>query len=338
MISIALYVQASYPAIGLALIAWTAIGMTLGPASAIAAALRSPKPGAKWRSLGRLSLIAGVLGVILFLVPVPFGAVVYGTVWLPDEANARARTAGQIAAVLVKPDQQVAEGTPLIELVNTDVDKREVVAQARVREMRASYAQAVATNRVQAAILADKVQQATDELEQAQAVRRGLLVRSPAGGRLLIQNYDSLPGRYLAKGETAAVLWNPDAAVVRALVPLWQIDLVRNRTQGVTIKPAYDPSVSFSGSIARISPSASDQLPNQVLAMEGGGPFATTRDRDNEYRMQEAMFQVDVKMDSPLPVDFLNGVAHVRFDLGWEPIGFQFYRKIRLAFLRHFHA
>ena len=54
--------------------------------------------------------------------------------------------------------------------------------------------------------------------------------------------------------------------------------------------------------------------------------------------MQEAMFQVDVRIDKQLPVDFLNGVAHVRFDLGWEPIGFQIFRKIRLAFLRHFHA
>src|SRR5581483_9542297 len=77
MISIALYVQAQYPAIGIALIAWTAIGMTIGPANAIATAMRSPKPGAKWRSLTRLSLIVGALGIIFFLVPAPFGAVIY---------------------------------------------------------------------------------------------------------------------------------------------------------------------------------------------------------------------------------------------------------------------
>jgi putative peptide zinc metalloprotease protein len=338
MISIAVYVQASYPAIGVALIVWTAIGMTIGPATAVAAALRSPRPGARWRSLRRLALIALTLGGLLFLLPAPFGAVVYGTVWLPDEANARARTAGQIAAIPVKPGQQVAEGEPLVQLVNADIDKRVVVAEARLREMEASYTQAFTIGRVQAAIQADKVQQARDELEQAETVRHGLVVRSPAAGKLLFQEFDNLPGRYLAKGEAVAVIWNADAAIVRALVPLWQIDLVRDRTRSVTIKPAYDPGLNFPGAIIRIAPSASDQLPNQILSIEGGGPFAATRDRDNGYRMQEAMFQVDIRIEKPLPVDFLNGVAHVRFDLGWEPIGFQLFRKIRLAFLRHFHA
>ena len=188
MISIALYVQSQYPAIGIALIAWTAIGMTIGPATAIATAVRAPQPGARTRSLSRLSLIAGVLGLLLFVVPAPSGAVVYGTVWLPDESNARARAAGKIAAILVKPDQPVSEGDPLVELVNADVDKRVSVAEAKLREMQASYTQAIARDRVQAAILSDKVQQAADELEQAQTVRRGLLVRSPAGGKLVLQD------------------------------------------------------------------------------------------------------------------------------------------------------
>jgi len=339
MISIALYVQAQYPAIGIALIAWTAVGMTIGPANAIATAVRAPQPGARARSLSRLGLIAGVLGLLLFVVPAPFGAVVYGTVWLPDEASARARSAGKIVAILAKPDQPVSEGDPLIELVNADVDKRVSVAGAKLREMQASYTQAIARDRVQAAIFSDKVQQAAQELEQAEFVRRGLLVRSPAGGKLVIQDVDSLPGRYLAKGETIALVWNPEAAIVRALVPLWQIDLVRDRTRSVAIRPAYDPGVSFPGTIVRIAPSASDQLASPVLALEGGGPFAATRDRDTgSYRMPEAMFQIDVRIDKQLPVDFLNGVAHVRFNLGWEPIGFQIFRKIRLAFLRHFHA
>lgn len=338
MISIALYVQATYPIIGAALIGWTAVGMMVGPATAITTAVRSPEPGSRWRALMRLSLVSAVIGAVLFVVPVPLGAVVYGTVWLPDEANARARAAGTIDKILVRPHQQVSEDQPLIELVNADLDKRVAIAEAKLAEVRAAYTQALANSRVQSAILADKVQQATDELNAAQAVRRGLVVRSPTSGRLVLQDFDSLEGRYLAKGEPVAVVWNPDAAIVRALVPLWQIDLVRDRTRSVAVRPAYDPTLTVSGEIVRVAPSASDLLPNQVLSIEGGGPFATTRERDNSYRMQEAMFQVDVRMNEPLRVDFLNGVAHVRFDLGWEPIGIQLYRKVRLAFLRHFHA
>ncbi len=129
--------------------------------------------------------------------------------------------------------------------------------------------------------------------------RGGLVVRSPATGKLVLQDIESLTGRYVAKGESVAMVWNPDAAIVRALVPLWQIDLVRDRTQSVTMRPAYDPTLAVSGAIVRVAPSASELLPNQVLSIEGGGPFATIRERDNSYRMQEAMFQVDIRMNEP---------------------------------------
>jgi multidrug resistance efflux pump len=79
-----------------------------------------------------------VLGGLLFVVPAPLGAVVYGTVWLPEEASARARTAGHVATVMVKPGQVVSEGEPLIELTNTDIGKRVAVSEARLRELQAS--------------------------------------------------------------------------------------------------------------------------------------------------------------------------------------------------------
>jgi putative peptide zinc metalloprotease protein len=338
MLSIGLYVYHTYKAVGTVLVLWTFGAMLWGPGKAIVQLIKSETPGRRSRAFLRLGVIGAVAATLLFVVPVPFGAVVVGTVWVPEEANARSRAAGEVAAVLVSPRQHVAAGDPIVNLANPDVDRRVLVAQARLREMEASYTQASAVNRVQAAILADKVEQARDELNQALADRAGLVVRSPAAGEVIFPDQVALAGRYYAKGEAIAMIWDARDTIVRAIVPQWEIDLVRARTRSVSVKPAYDPQATLPAEILRMVPSATDQLSSSVLSIEGGGPFAVTRDRDNAVRMSEAMFQVDVRILRALPVDFLNGLANVRFDLGWEPIGFQLYRKVRLAFLRHFNA
>src|SRR5665213_2903724 len=111
--------------------------------------------GRQWRAGKRLGVIGIVAGVLLFLIPAPFGAVAVGTVWVPEEANARSRAAGEVAAIFVKPGQQVVAGDQIASLRNSEVERRVAVAQAKVHEMEASYTQAFSVNRVEAAISAD---------------------------------------------------------------------------------------------------------------------------------------------------------------------------------------
>ncbi len=43
-------------------------------------------------------------------------------------------------------------------------------------------------------------------------------------------------------------------------------------------------------------------------------------------------------MDPPVAVSAIGGRVHVRFDHGWEPIGWRLYRSLRQVFLKRFNV
>jgi putative peptide zinc metalloprotease protein len=146
-----------------------------------------------------------------------------------------------------------------------------------------------------------------------------------------------MPGRFVKKGELLAHVVNVDAIIVRAIVSQQDIDLVRNSTRRVDVRLVEHIDAPVKGSLKRLVPSASDQLPSAALGTQGGGHAAVDpSDRDGRKTLQK-YFQVHVE----LPLDrklHVGGRAYVRFDHGWEPLGFQWYRRARQLFLSRFNV
>jgi putative peptide zinc metalloprotease protein len=90
--------------------------------------------------------------------------------------------------------------------------------------------------------------------------------------------------------------------------------------------------------VTRIVPSATDQLPSPALGSQGGGQAALDPSDREGRRAAQKYFLVDV--DLPAKSGHLNvgGRAFVRFDHGWEPIAFQWYRRARQMFLSRFNV
>lgn len=338
IVSIIFYVATEYPVLGVVLAVWAIVGVLWTPLSTLFRVARHPDGAYRRRAGTRLALVALVLGLILFVLPAPHRAVVQGYFWLPDEGNARALAPGELASLNVTAGQMVGAGDPVAHLTNGAVTQRVVKAKAKLAELDATFTQYFSGDRVQAAIVQDRIAQARQELAEAEREERNLVVRSPVAGKVVIPSLTDIDGKFFTRGQPVAVIWNGDRVIVRTLVPLWQIDLIRGLTRSVDVKPTYDLASTLPAGILRIVPSATDRLASPVLSIDGGGPFATTRDAEGGMRLSEAMFQVDVAVEGGISQDFLNGRAYVRFDLGWEPIGLQIYRKTRLVFLRYFHA
>ncbi len=351
--SIAFYVAKTYPMVGGALALWSAVGALTGPVGGLWRLLRkSADPNDLNRNRKRIGMAAAAI-LALLMLPLPLRLVTEGVVWLPDEANLRAKTGGVIANILVPPGETVSAGQPVMQLENPEIQMRLNRAQGAVAELQAAFAQATVKDKVQAGMLEDRIAAAQKTLDDARKEADGLTVRSPIGGTLLFQAYPDLPGRFLSKGQAVAVAWNGNAVVIRAMVPMTQIAHVRASAPEVEIRPGYDLGQTLRGHVTRIVPTATDHLPSAVLSLEGGGPFAASPDmrEDNKagdslldvvpqasMKLSEAMFEVDIRCDDPLPVDFLNGRASVRFDLGYEPVVFRLVRSIRQAFLKDLNA
>ena len=294
VIVIALYVAEKYPAIGMLVAVWALVGYLWTP---LAGLLRSNAfKHAEWR--GR-ALVGGggALAVIalLLLIPIPFGVTTQGMLDMPDNAAVRAGTRGEIIDVLVAQGETVQAGQPLLRLAEPAASAKVERLAARLREDEARFTQNLAADRVKA-MNSDRVDQARQELAEAQKELDALTVTSPVAGVVSFYDPAALTGRYLAKGEIVAQIWDPARAVIRSFVPMGQIALVRSDTRGVAIRPSFDPATSLPARITAAVPSATDRLPNAVLSLEGGGPFAVKRGADNTPRTEEAMYQVDVQL------------------------------------------
>ena len=90
--------------------------------------------------------------------------------------------------------------------------------------------------------------------------------------------------------------------------------------------------------IRREVPGASLQLPTAALGSAGGGPIAVDpRDKQGVTTLRQ-IFQLDLSLPVEVRSEYLGARVFVRFDHGFEPVGFQLYRAFRRLLLRQFNV
>ncbi len=338
MLVISFYVAERYPGVGFVLAVWSIAGYCWAPMQALYRWAVKKDGEDRVRSLLRLAGLMAVPAMLLFAVPVPYNIIAQGVVVMPDDAAVRTATPGVVTKILAQTGDRVVAGQPIVELAEPATLSKVERLVARLAETKASYIQSLAVSQSRGAIRAEAVAAAEAELAEARKDAAAQVVRSPSAGALVLTNTAAdMQYRYAQKGEQIAWLWDPARALIRVLVPMSDAAVLEETIQAVSIRLGTDPDVVQSGQVVRIVPAASDSLFNPVLSLDGGGPFAVTRE-GNQARMQEAAFEIDVRGDLPLAMAGLHSRAYVRFDLGWKPLGLQAWRRIRLVFLKRLHA
>jgi putative peptide zinc metalloprotease protein len=125
---------------------------------------------------------------------------------------------------------------------------------------------------------------------------------------------------------------------IKARVALAQDDIaqVRQYTRGVEVMPSAWGASPIAAQLRREVPGASQQLPTAALGTAGGGPFAVDP-RDNQgVTALTRIFQVELALPADSQPAYLGARVYVRFDHGYEPVGFQVYRALRRLLLGHF--
>jgi len=91
-------------------------------------------------------------------------------------------------------------------------------------------------------------------------------------------------------------------------------------------------------SMKRIVPSASEQLPTAALGTQGGGQVVVDPGDKEGRKALQRYFQIDVELPASARALHVGARAYVRFDHGWQPLGFQWYRRARQLFLSRFNV
>ena len=282
---------------------------------------------------------AGALVVVAAatLLPLPYGAVCPGIVWLPEKAHVRAETSGFVSEVRVRDGDAVAPGQVLAVLHDPVLRANQAAASSRLTALRVKQYGAQQIDRVQAQNLTRAIQHAEAELARVDSRVAQLEIRSQVAGRMVMVRQDDLADTFLSKGQNLGYVLAPGNLVVRAVVPHGDAALIRERSRTADVRLEEPPGRRIPAELRREIPAATFELPSPALADRNGGAVVTDPADTERRRTLEPVFLVDVALPGP-DMQRIGGRAWVRFDFGSEPLVFQWTHALRQMFLQHFGA
>ncbi len=337
---IVLFIAGEYFVIGVLLAIWgvvTMIGIPLW--KAVQYLTTSPKLEPR---RGRVrATVFGVLSLaalLIFVMPAPFRTQTEGVIWLPEHAIVRAGSNGFFNRFLAAPGTRVSPGDIVAEYVDPALEAQVSVAEAKVAELKASYAHYFVNDRVQAEVVRQQLDREETALHRLIERAAELLVKSGASGVFVVPRAADVEGRFFRKGDLLGYVVGEERPVVRVVVAQGEIDVVRLETLRVAVRSAHRIDRILKGGVVRHVPGGSDQLPSPALGPQGGGAIATDpRDTKGVTALQR-VFQFDVDVDLPEAKDLIGGRAYVRFEHRGVPIATQAYRSLRRLFLARFNV
>ena len=332
-LAIALFISGAYFILGLVLAAWAVASATILPLFALVSYLAfNPRLGPRRRRAAITSgLLAAVLVVLVFVVPVSSWTNAQGVVSVPEQALLRAGADGFVTRVLAVPGATVARGEPLVEMADPALVARLRMLEAQQVELEARHLAEGADNKVRAQMTLDQLRVTAAELQRTRGRTRDLVLRSPSDGTFALSVAEDLPGRYLRQGEAIGYVVADVRLRARVVVPQQAVDLVRTHTERVSVKLAERTDETYASRVLREMPRASDRLPSAALTQAGGGEAALDP-RSAEAKSLQTYFEFEVELP-PERAFRLGGRAYVRFDHGAESIGAQAWRWLRQLFL-----
>ena len=195
-----------------------------------------------------------------------------------DANEVRLTVGGFVREFFVQPDQQIRRGQPIARIENKEleVDVQVLEMQLATAELRARQFKQdhqIAAYQVEIQNLRALRQRLDERREQ----HSNLLVCSPADGKIIADDLNSMLGSFQAAGSLICEVNNPDDKELHALVSQHDIDRFQFRTSAtVDIHIWGDPMVDATAILAEVSPRASSKITHPALTSACGGPLAVS--------------------------------------------------------------
>jgi putative peptide zinc metalloprotease protein len=336
--AIVLFIAGEFFFVGALFAVWAAINMFLLPAAKGVKFLVS-SPGlrrSRFRAVAVSGLIVACLLALVCLMPFPLSTKAEGVVWIPEDSFVRAGTDGFVERVMAEPGSRVKKEEILIECSDPLLPAQIRVFKSKLDELEAVYDAQILTNRVKADMTKEEMAHMRAKLENARERESQLGVRSSRDGTFLALRTEDLPGRFVKRGELLGYVVDPIPVTARVVVSQGDVDLVRIRTHGVSVRFPETIGETATAKLLREVPAATDQLPGRTLTLEGGGEIPV--DPQDRFGMKafQKIFLFDLELSSDKSLYSVGGRIHVRFDHGAEPLVWRWGRDLRRLFLKRF--
>lgn len=271
------------------------------------------------------------------LVPLPLRTGAEGFVRLPDRAFVRAAGDGFVKQAYGSPSAAVAVGTPLVQLVDPEIEARRAVAEASVRELEARLSIVFDEDRAAAKRVEQQLAVEQERLARIEERITQMVVRSQAEGEFVPVAGRDWRGRFVRQGQLLGYVVDRRSLRVRVAVPQAEAALLSS-TRRISARTSEDPERVLPARLLRVVPAATDELPSAALGSHAGGDLPVDPRDESGTRSLTAFFEVDLEILATDVNVNPGGKVHVLFDHGSAPIASQAWRGLRQLFLGRFHV
>ena len=281
----------------------------------------------------RALLVLGAVTLFLGVVPMPFYSVQQAVVWLPDEAIVRSEASAHVAAALVRTGEELAPGQAVLTLDSPSLWTELGVAQAALAQAQAQLRKAEVDELVRAESLRSEVVLRAARVDDAARRVEALAVNSRAAGRWTPAASTELAGRFVRRGEVLGYVVSGPSRLLRTAVTQEDMDLILSRVRGVQVRLGNDLRQPVGAKVRRYVPGGELELVSAALGTSGGGEIAVDPSEQGGTRSLKRAFDIEVELDRTARTAVFGDRAYVRFDLGWTPLGRQWFLRLRQLFL-----
>ncbi|MDE3068723.1 MAG: hypothetical protein KGJ60_14405 [Verrucomicrobiota bacterium] len=275
------------------------------------------------RAVGVTAGIAGLLVLLLAVVPFPRGFRAPGVVMAAQRSLLANQTAGRLEAVLARPGSFVAPGQPLLRLKNPELELERAAAQAHLDEVNARLLQAMKEEPADLAPLAKLRDSIRDQLAKLNRDTANLTVRAPQSGLWVAPEIDDRRGSWLERGSDLGLLVNPASFDFVGTVGEDDVNALFDRQiRDAGVRLWGGAGVTLPVVRWQVVPGGQDILPSAALGWAAGGQVPVTMAGDtNGVQTVEPFFEVRGRLESLKSARLLDGRSgEIRFKLPPEPL------------------
>jgi putative peptide zinc metalloprotease protein len=333
---IVLFLSSRYFAIGAALAIWAVATQIVYPLIkamrfvALSPVLHRTRRRAALASLGLLAAIM----VALVIVPLPLSTRADGVLWLPEQAQVRARADGFVTELLAADGAPVKPGDALVRLADPDFELQLRALEAERRELETRYYALRETDLVQSEVVREELRAADGRLARMREQQADQVLRAQVAGTFVVPEAANLPDRFVKQGEPVAYVVDWRTVTARVVVPQSDVGLIRRGSRAIVVKPVDAPAERVPARLAGQIGGAVERLPSRALGTLGGGRIEVDPRDEKGLRTRDRVFEIELTLAPQAPLTRLGSRVIARFDHGFEPVAFRLARALKREFLR----
>jgi putative peptide zinc metalloprotease protein len=287
----------------------------------------------------RVTIITFVmLFVVLNYIPFPYCFKAPGVLKASEYIKVVNSTTAKVVSLGLRSGSKVRKNDTLLVLDNKEIRELKTGTEAALREAHFEYTKALESSQADLEPIEKKISVYTERLQYLEKQIDGLVVKADIDGIWVAPDVDDFNGRWMPRGTPIGQIINTNSFYFASVIPQKDIsELFAQNVANAVVQIRGHSDKKLKVSSFNTIPMEQSELPSPALGFSGGGDIEVLPGDSSGVKTTEPFYEVRAVVDQVKDVILLQGRSgKVKFSLGYKPLLWQGWRKIRQLIQKHY--